>query len=107
MVLAQATWATMIGIPFVVRLHVNATCTGPDDRMCDSYEDLSPGVENGDGWGHYFQPMGGARAESRLNLSEANIVELGEFDVSNLAYGYIIRGDDDGAKAGGVHAVQA
>jgi len=91
-VISQATWATLVGIPFIVNLHVNGTCTGPDDPLCDSYEDLSPGVENGDGWEHYFQPVG-AMSASQLNISEEIIVEVDRYTAEYIAYGYIVRND--------------
>jgi len=91
LMLAQATWATLVGIPFFVSLHVNATCTRGSDGLCDTYEDLSPGVVNGDGWEHYFEPIGGMPASLwHTNVSEAKIIELSETQATELGYGRLV-----------------
>ena len=95
-VVAQATLATLVGIPFFIQLHVNGTCDPSlgADTPCDSYEDSS--VEGGDGWEAYFEPMGGVPASQVLaSVGEANIIELSEVNASWIAfYGIRLVGDD-------------
>lgn len=91
---AQATWATLAGIPFSIQLHVNATCDGEDGPVCDPYTDTSPNSDDsgggGDGWEHYFQPVGGQSAAAVIEeYGEANLIELTEEDAINLTFGYI------------------
>ena len=58
MVLKQALWATVRGIPFFVDLHggENVTCgsTRGTARACDAY--AGPLI-NSDGWSSYFEPL--------------------------------------------------